>query len=131
MSRDIDNMQDTLDSRDIIERIESLEEDAENWAEEHPEADFYATEEGEELRTLSAIMDDCKGNGGDEQWRGDWYPVTLIRESYFEEAMDEMIKDCYELPEDLPFWMTISYDYDALKQDYTEVDFGGVTYYVR
>ena len=41
------------------------------------------------------------------------------------------VADCYTLPKDLPFWMTITYDYDALKQDYTGVDFNGVTYYVR
>lgn len=72
-----------------------------------------------------------KGNGGDEQWEGDWYPVTLIRESYFEDAMDEMIEDCYELPKDLPFWMNITYDYDALKMDYTTTELDGVTYYYR
>jgi hypothetical protein len=45
--------------------------------------------------------------------------------------MDEMVSECYELPKDLPFWMTITYDYDALRQDYTKLDFDGVAYFVR
>lgn len=112
----ISNSDDTIDIRDVIGRIEELEGDH---------------DDDEELAELTGLMEQCKGNGGDEQWRGDWYPVTLIRESYFEEAMNDMVAECYELPKDLPFWMTVTYDYEALKQDYTEVDFDGVTYLVR
>ena len=82
--------------------------------------------EAEELHILEALQEEAEG------YSPDWtYGAQLIRESYFEEAMDEMVADCYTLPKDLPFWMTITYDYDALKQDYTGVDFNGVTYYVR
>lgn len=115
MTNTISNMDDTIDSRDVVERIETLQED-----------DNLSVEDADELKILLALQDEAEGYSPDWQ-----YGATLIRESYFEQAMDEMIADCYELPKDLPFWMTISYDYDALKQDYTEVDFGGVTYLVR
>lgn len=88
-------------------------------------------DETEELETLESLLEELKGNGGDEQWEGNWYPVTLIRDSYFEESMDELIADCYEIPKDLPSFMTITLDYIALQQDYSTVEFDGVTYWYR
>ena len=72
-----------------------------------------------------------KGNGGDHQWKGDWYPVTLIRDSYFKTAMDELLEDIGELPSTLPAYLKIEVDYDALQMDYTSVEFDGVTYWYR
>lgn len=112
------NTDDVIDMRDVIARFEEIEESEES-------------EEMAEKLELQALIEECKGNGGDEEWRGDWYPVTLIHESAFEDQMDEMIEECYELPKDLPFWMTISYDYKVLKMDYTSVDFAGETYLIR
>ena len=124
MANTISNSDDTIDSRDIIERIELLEsgrddyDDAAHWAASFPD-------DAEELRILTALAEEAS------QYSPDWaYGSQLIHESYFEQAMDEMVADCYELPE-IPSFMTIALDYDALKQDYTEVDFNGVTYYVR
>lgn len=76
-----------LDVRDIIARVEALESTRDDWAEwqqgenEMEEApDPFGADEQAELTTLTDILDDMKGYGGDEQWRGDWYPVTLIRD---------------------------------------------------
>lgn len=88
-------------------------------------------EELETLETLENLLEELKGYGGDEQWEGNWYPVTLIRDSYFEESMDEMIADCYEIPKDLPSFMTITLDYVALQIDYCSVEFDGVKYWYR
>ena len=41
-----------------------------------------------------------------------------------------MVADCYAMPE-LPSFMTVTLDYDALEQDYTSVDFDGVEYLIR
>lgn len=117
----ISNYYDVIDSRDIIERIEELQVLI---AEESTDADFL--EWCKEFDALTSLAEEA------EKYSDDWqYGAQLIRESYFEIYMDEMIADCYELPEDLPFWMTVVYDYEALKQDYTEIDFDGVTYYIR
>jgi len=115
------HLDDVIDVRDIIERIEELEAD-------QPLQD---EDELAELDLLKSIMDELKGNGGDEQWDGDWYPATLIRESYFEEYMDEMVADCYDVPKDLPSFMTITLDYVALQMDYTSVEINGITYLYR
>lgn len=118
---EINNMMDVIDSRDIIERIEELEKII---AGESTNEDFL--EWRTEYDELKSLEEQCV------DYVPDWeYGVTLIRESYFEEYMDDMIQDCYELPKNLPFWMSITYDYEALKQDYTEVDFNGVIYFVR
>lgn len=116
---------DIIDVRDIIARVEELREM------NNSEEESRSIEENAELETLESLLSDLCGNGGDEQWEGDWYPVTLIRESYFEESMDEMIADCYDMPKNLPSFMTVTLDYDALKQDYTECEFEGDTYYYR
>lgn len=135
---------DIIDVRDIIERIEELEDELEqflsdtddtcigDWEDKNPE-------EGKELRLLQAIMEDLKGNGGDEQWRGDWYPVTLIRESHFDDYIEELIHDCYEMPKEMhsgswPYrHMKIDYEAaaDEAKVDYSEVRIDGVNYLYR
>lgn len=130
MKQTIDNMQDVIDVCDVIERIEDLESLKDDH-EAEPDGRHWSDEDARELQTLTDIMDDLKGNGGDEQWRGDWYPMALIRDTYFNDYMDEMVADCYEMPKDLPSFMTITLDYVALQMDYSSVDIGGVTYLYR
>lgn len=150
---------DIIDVRDIIARVEELREElqdliaagteaetnqAEDSTEEHTDDHYEAVdtakkeladwkeENSDELQTLENLLSDLCGNGGDEQWEGDWYPVILIKDSYFEESMDEMIADCYpDLSKDLPCFITVTLDYEMLKQDYTECEFEGDTYYYR
>lgn len=109
---------------DIAEKKESMEEASESLTD-------FNDDNGVELKALEALLDDLKGNGGDEQWDGDWYPVTLINESYFKEAMDEMLEDIGDIPKDLPCYLTITVDYDVLKTDYASTEFDGVTYWYR
>jgi hypothetical protein len=115
---EIDNSQDYLYVRNIIERVKELE-------------DSEDEDEKAELATLTELLDNMKGYGGDHQWKGDWYPVTLIRESYFEEAMDELLEDIGDMPKNIPSYLKITVDYDALKMDYSSVEFDGVTYWYR
>lgn len=85
----------------------------------------------EEFKTLNLLLSNLVSKGGDEQWRGDWYPITLIRDSYFEKAMDELLEDVGELPKELPCYLKITVDYKALQMDYSSVEFDGVTYWYR
>jgi hypothetical protein len=77
------------------------------------------------------LKDDLAGNGGDEEWRGDWYPSTLIRDGYFETAMDELLEDIGDMPKDIPAYLKVTVDYDALQMDYTSAEYDGVTYWFR
>ena len=130
MAQQLDLTADIIDVRDIIERVEELESEIEAYAETMDDWQANADNQ-QELEALMSIMGEMKGYGGDEQWRGDWYPVTLIRDSHFEEAMDELVHDCYDMPKNLPDFMTITLDYVALQMDYTSVEIEGATYWYR
>jgi hypothetical protein len=108
---------DIIDVRDIIDRFEALD-DADAWAEVH---------------ALQAILTSLEGYGGDEQWRGDWYPSTLIRDSYFTYYTREMLQDCGTIPRDLPSWVEIDWEATArnIQTDYTPVEIDGATYWYR
>lgn len=138
-----------IDVRNVIERYEELETALLDCFNEQQEIEGDDTttndvedsafqewvkvtthDDAQEFISLRDLLEDLKGNGGDEDWRGDWYPLTLIRESAFEEAMDEMVAECYELPE-LPSFMTVTLDYVALQMDYTSTEIDNVTYLYR
>lgn len=128
---ELNSSDDTIDIRDAIERFEELDDALDIDASEvMPGTSGELQEMREEHSKLKKLLEELEGNGDDEEWRGDWYPVTLIHESYFEQYMDEMIADCYELPE-LPSFMTITLNYEALKMDYSDVEIDGVTYFYR
>lgn len=120
----MDNMSDLLDVRDIIARVEELEP----MVDEIGEGEHIA-----EWKALTKLLLELKGCGGDEQWRGDWYPVTLIRDSYFTDYTRELLEDCGTIPKDLPHWVEIDWDATArnVQTDYGAVDIDGVTYWYR
>lgn len=130
MRTEISNNEDVLDLRDVIARFEELE----TMRDEMGKRKFAKSEEGEEFKRLEAFLEDCKGNGGDEQWRGDWYPVTCIRDSYFKEYAQDLAEDIGSInryaswPNNYIDWDAAS---DALQSDYTSVEFDGTTYWVR
>lgn len=133
---------------DIAERIEELENERDDYT--APNRDGHMTmigadwagdnpEDAKELQTLAAIMEELKGSGGDEKWRGDWYPQILISEDYFTDHIKEIIEDCYEMPKEMNSgswpYRHITIDYDAAaeeaKQDYSSLDIGGTEFFYR
>lgn len=110
MSSYIDNTQETIGIRDIIKRVTVLET---------------------ELVELRGLLTALAGTGGDEGFEGNWYPCTLIHDSHFEAAMDELLGDIGDIPRDLPRYLTITVDYVALRQDYRSVEVGNQTYWYR
>ena len=119
----LDLSADIIDVRDIIARVEELEE-----------GKHLTVPELEELDDLKAILSDLQGLGGDEQWRGDWYPVTLIRESYFRDYAEELADDIGAIPKDAQWPMNcIDWEQAAreLRYDYSGVDIDGATYWTR
>lgn len=127
----IDETQDFIDSRDVINRIDELERMRDDWNEwnddpgrdpdDKPEE--FTHDDKTELEELSALQDDCD--------YGDWhYGESLISDSYIETYLHDVVYDCYEIP-DLPGFLTVTIDFDALKMDYTEVEFRGQTFFIR
>lgn len=117
---EITNTQDVIDSRDIIARIEYLES---------IEVDNRYHDESEELTALLELASEAEG------YAPDWtYGAQLIRESYFTEYAQELSKDIGAIPKDTA-WPCTCIDWESAAQellvDYTEVDFGGVSYYIR
>jgi len=125
MKTTLDLSADTIDVRDIIERVEELEELQELG--EHVETPDC------ELTQLRAILEDLAGNGGDEQWRGEWYPVTLIDYQCFTPYVQEMLEDCGTIPKDLPYCVHIDWDATAreVMVDYSIVTIEGRDYLYR
>lgn len=132
-TKEITNSEDLIDVRDVIARFEELEtelDDAHEDSETNEALDLRA-----EFDTLKELLEDLKGNGGgDEDWRGDWYPITLVRDSHFrdfaqQEAEDlDLIKADARWPNNCIDWDQAA---DELKSDYTTVEFDGVTYWYR
>lgn len=123
----LDLSADIIDVRDIIARFEELEDLEEGKHLTRPEL--------EELDQLRAILADIEGLGGDEQWRGDWYPVTLIRDSHFRDYAEELAYDIGAVPQVALQWPMNCIDWEQaareLRYDYTGVDIDGVTYWTR
>lgn len=121
----LDLTADIIDTRDIIARIEELEPEVES----NGEGEHIA-----EWKTLTAIMEDLAGAGGDEQWRGDWYPITLIRESYFREYAQDLAEDIGAVNPNAS-WPNNCIDWDLaareLKYDYSATTIDDCTYYFR
>lgn len=134
MQTKLDLTADIIDIRDIIARYEELESEIDGIVSDDTVYIHGETESLQaELASLAAILDDLKGQGGDEQWRSDWYPITLIRDSYFTDYACELLEDCGTIPRDLPCWVEIDWDATArnVRMDYMPIDIDGVTYWCR
>lgn len=147
--KDLDLTTDIIDIRDIIERFEELETELvsiyneqaseDDQAHDSEDDDFITwlagldTEEAQEFKQLQDILEELKGCGGDEQFRGDWYPITLIREDYFTEYCIELVQDVGDLPRDLPTYLEIDWEKtaDNLRHDYSWVSIGDNDYLYR
>jgi hypothetical protein len=120
----IDNTEDIIDSRDVIARIEELEG-------EKAGADTLDMDWGEidaELATLRKLAEQGEGSP-------DWpHGEALVRDSHFEAYARQLAEDIDALPPNRS-WPLNCIDWEAaaeaLQQDYFDVDFDGVTYWVR
>jgi hypothetical protein len=119
---EITSSDDVIDSRDVIARIEYLEECVNDYG-----SGNLDLSEIEELNNLKKLADECK-------YAEDWqYGAALIRDSCFRDYARELVEECGYIPKDLPHWIEINWEATALnvRQDYTPVEFDGVTYWYR
>jgi hypothetical protein len=114
----ITNDMDMIDSRDIINRVKEIDDDI---------CDGDTSCIGE-MESLNSIIDQAEGCGDFESGGG------LINEDYFTEYCQELCEDCGDIPEGLPRYIKNHIDWDGvargMKQDYTEIDFDGVSYFM-
>lgn len=119
----ISNTDKVIDSRDIIEELNELEDALECHIEDGgTEEDFPDIDYLNELREWNALGDNID----------DWdYNALLIHESYFEEYAKDYFFEIYDVPENVSYYIDWEMWADDLMQDYTELDLSGETYYVR
>lgn len=140
---DLDLSDNVIDVRNIIERVEELESNRDENVSGAPDGTETPDPEGwpvafpedaAELKLLTQLLAELAGYGGDEQWRGNWYPLTLIRDTYFTEYAQELAEDCGMVKEGAT-WPKNCIDWDEaarqLKQDYSTVDVDGTEYFYR
>lgn len=112
------------------ERDELLNETCENLTEEQDEDTVREetaliwekqTDEGQEWRTLTDVLEEM----GDADY--------LIAEVHFSDYVEEMLKDCGDIPRDLPWYVEIDWETTAqnVRQDYSELEWDGHTYLYR
>ena len=139
---EICNTDDVIDSRDVIARIEELEGERDSFEIDAEILDEPGTigdvevewaiqneDDAKELKALTELAEEA------EDYASDWrYGETLIRDGYFEDYARDLAEDIGAIKEDAS-WPNTYIDWEAaseaLKQDYTSVEFDGVTYWVR
>lgn len=123
-SKPISNTDAVIDSRDVIARIEELQDD-----------ENRTSLEEEELQELLKLQGEAESSPG-------WvHGETLIRREFFVTYIEELISECYEMPRELKSgsgqwpWRHMSLDYEAAareaEQDYFEVYYFGECYLIR
>lgn len=171
MSDSISNMDDLIDSRDVIARIDELESEIaaseiseDNGATAQHDEDGnvivkmatcgtcgkswndalitgttpapsvrcpyeYLHQEIDELKALKVLAEEAEGYA--PGWR---HGESLIRDSYFEQYAEELADDIGAI-KDGTQWPYTCIDWEKaareLRMDYTAVEFGDVTYWIR
>ena len=113
---EVTNREDVIDSRDVIARI--------NWLEDTEDEDEQA-----ELKALLALQEEAEG------YCPDWQDgATLIRDSYFQTYAEQLAEDIGAI-DPKASWPLNCIDWEKaaseLQYDYTSVEFDGVEYWVR
>jgi len=158
MSHTVSNHDEIIDSRDVIDQLETLEDqyqelkdavqdssdqidtidDEDNEYDKKELIESYESAkislelwEQDNLAELKVLRDFAEeGESLSRDWR---HGETLIREDYWVDYVKQMLEDCGDLPRDLPDYIEIDWDKTAnnIAMDYSTLEFDGVTYYIR
>lgn len=134
-----------MDSRDLIERRDELKQqilDSFNETFEDYPTDDYSDilfdEEGiqdwlfdwksekQEIEAIESLEDEIIS----DEWE---FGIYFIEEDEFEDYVKESLVEWGHISKDFPWWIDIDWTSTAenVKQDYTEVEYQGQTYYYR
>lgn len=135
-----------LDTRDLIERRDELKQ---NVLDSFIETFHHYEDQTDGFDDILFEEEEI------QEWKDDWiqeieeieqidkiedslgsefeYGVTLVREDYWEEYVEDLLVDIGYLPKDLPSWIEIDWSATAynVRQDYNEVEYQGDTYWAR
>ena len=137
-----------LDTRDLQEQIDNLELEIEDLNEYLEDLDKDLGMCGSDFELLTVQDEIEKGKEQLQDLRDelqplldlkaedipDWdYGATLIPESDWEEYVEDLVKDCGYISNDVPWWIVIDWSAtaDNVAADYSTVDYDGDTYYYR
>jgi len=130
---------DTIDSRDIQERIDELQSEFDSYVDEYEESDGeedagedllnWLEENGDEFVTLLEIKEEV------EQYTSEWNSgAFIIADNHFEDYAQELAEDTGAIDRNAK-WPLQFVDWgmasDALKEDYTEIIIDGVSYWIQ
>lgn len=144
----------TIDTRELLEDLENLQEQIVEGFNETFETDFiefdeievhiaehiseedfeefkeYWADEYNSIREITELREDVDGYAGDDFEDG----IQLILEEDFKEYCKDLIEECYDL-NSLPDFLKYNIDWervaDDLRVDYSEVEFRGDNYLYR
>jgi hypothetical protein len=121
---------DMLDSRDIIERIDELVAEIEAAEANNGDVDGLTTDEIEALRVELAMWREFESAGA-EDWE---HGAQFIRSPYFKDYAEQLAEECGMIDKKA-VWPMNCIDWDEaasqLKQDYSLVSVGGEDWYYR
>lgn len=100
------------------------------------ELENYITENFEELKEIGELETYTKFAQQFQDYAEDYhYGTEAIHETYFNAYVENLVYDTGMINEDLPSWLEYNIDWegvaDDFKHDYTAIEFGDETYYVR
>lgn len=134
----------TIDTRDLVERREELEQQIlDSFNEEFPQ---YEVDSYEDI-----LFEEEEVQNWKEDWLGEIdevaeikklqdsigsefeYGVTLIHEYDFDDYARELVEECGYITRDFPSWIEIDWlaTADNVKLDYSSIEFEGETYLYR
>jgi hypothetical protein len=114
----------------MFDTVDAYMDAKDKWEAEEPTVDDdYDEDDWQEIEDLRAFVSDC------EPYCDDWqYGATIIADRYFVEYAQELAEDCCDMKsaQSWPFncidWNEAA---EELKQDYSCVECGGRTYWLR
>lgn len=160
MAREINSNDNIVHVRNVIERFEELRDERSALEEAVVEAqnafDTSDDEDGdlraelavkiddakealsdfeqEELDSLKTLLENLEGSGGDHQWEGAWYPLTLIADSHFEDYARAFAEDVGAI-DDNARWPCTCIDWEKaaseLLMNYSSVTWDGNTFWYQ
>lgn len=118
---------DVIDVRDIISLVQELRD-------ERDSEEALADDNAAELDMLEGILSELAGYGGDAEFDGDWCPVTLVCNEYFEEYAQNLAEEC-GMVDTSASWPMNCIDWEQaareLQMDYSSIEIRGFTYWYR